>query len=352
MKLKISEIVINEDQPRKYFDEEKLNELASSIKADGLQEPILVRPMKNGKYEIVQGERRYRAHNLAGLDEIEVKIKELNDMDAFHLSIIENIQREQLTPIEEAHAFMKYVEMGYTHEQIAEKVSKSRTYVTSRLRLLKLVPFIQDWIVKGILSDGHAKQILKMESIINRFWNNNRSTYDSPFEELQYKFHHEYWYHEAKRKKITVKDVEVWADNWRYGLIKAIVNHYKGLSEYVIADSKGLPITSELQCAIYNMDISMVNEEDVIFANKFEQEYFKESFNETFRPWMIDRFWDELKQELFSGNKKIEWNNPRNINELVEVSKGIKEQNQYNWSLVEATKSILSHKNKLETALN
>lgn len=176
MKIKLTEMVINYNQPRKYFDEEKLNELALSIVADELQEPILVRPMEGGKYEIVQGERRYRAHQLAGLNEIEVKIKELNDENAFHLSVIENIQREQLTPIEEAHAFMKYVEMGYTHEQIAEKVSKSRTYVTSRLRLLKLVPYIHDWIAKGILSDGHAKQILKMESIVNRFWENYRTT--------------------------------------------------------------------------------------------------------------------------------------------------------------------------------
>src|SRR5690606_776554 len=158
------------------------------------QEPILVRPIKDKQYEIVQGERRFRAHQLNGMEEIEVKIRELNDEDAFHLAVIENIQREQLTPIEEAQAYLKYVEMGYTHEQIAHKVSKSRTHVTTRLRLLKLLPFIQDWIAEGVLSEGHAKQILKMESVINRFWRNVTYFSESPFEKFQRKFHHEYWY--------------------------------------------------------------------------------------------------------------------------------------------------------------
>ncbi|MET3210803.1 UNVERIFIED_CONTAM: ParB/RepB/Spo0J family partition protein [Paenibacillus sp. PvR008] len=134
----MSNIQPNPNQPRKQFDEESLRELADSIVADGLQSPILVRRVGEG-YEIVQGERRYRAHVLAGLSSIRAEIRDLSDTEAFHLAVIENIQREQLTDIEEAHAFQNYVELGYTHEQVAEKVKKSRTYVTSKLRLLKLI---------------------------------------------------------------------------------------------------------------------------------------------------------------------------------------------------------------------
>src|SRR5690606_13026930 len=115
--IQLSEIITNPNQPRKHFDEQAHQELAESIKKDGLQEAILVRP-KGDKFEIVQGERRYRAPKLAGLESIQAKVREVDDEEAFHLAVIENIQREQLSPIEEARAFARYVELGYTHEEI------------------------------------------------------------------------------------------------------------------------------------------------------------------------------------------------------------------------------------------
>src|SRR5690606_12651794 len=203
--IKLTEIVANPNQPRKHFDEQALQEIAEPIKKDGLQEPILVRP-KGDKYEIVQGERRYRAHKLAGLETIQAKVKEVDDEDAFHLAVIENIQREQLTPIEEARAFARYVEMGYTHEEIAKKVSKGRTYVTQRLRLLNLITEIQDMIAKGILSKGHAEVLLASK---NKIANSlevslaTQKTWDS-FEFIQRKFINEF----KEVEKISVKDVE------------------------------------------------------------------------------------------------------------------------------------------------
>lgn len=216
--LKISEIVPNPDQPRKHFDEQSLNELAESIVSDGLQEPILVRP-KDGKYEIVQGERRYRAHLIASLDTVQAKIKEVNDEDAFHLAVIENIQREQLTPIEEARAFQRYIELGYTHENIAKKVSKSRTYVTSRLRLLKLIPEIQDWIAECRISEGHAKQILKLKNELPAAEDNEK-----PFIAAQEQFIFEF----KNSEKISVNDVSDWATTLIKKLIVAIIGVFKG----------------------------------------------------------------------------------------------------------------------------
>lgn len=209
--IKLTEIVANPNQPRKHFDEQALQELADSIKSDGLQEPILVRP-KGDKYEIVQGERRYRAHKLAGLETIQAKVKEVDDEDAFHLAVIENIQREQLTPIEEARAFQKYVEMGYTHEEIAKKVSKSRTYVTSRLRLLNLIPEIQDMIAEGRISEGHAKQLLKLR---NLFPSNNE-----PFKFGQELFVRDF----SSVEKISVKDVQEFSRKIEHSITVSVLN--------------------------------------------------------------------------------------------------------------------------------
>ncbi|MED1599762.1 ParB/RepB/Spo0J family partition protein [Alkalihalophilus marmarensis] len=329
MKLKLEEIITNENQPRKHFNEERLQELANSIKFDGLQEPILVRPFA-GKYEIVQGERRYRAHKIAGISEIEVKVKDLSTEDAFHLSVIENIQREQMTPIEEANAFMKYVEMGFTHEQIAKKVSKNREYITSRLRLLKLVPFIHDWIAKGVISDGHCKQILKMESIYNRLCEGKRTTYKTLFEEFQYKFHDAFWQKEIRGEKITVNEVKGWVENWRYGLIKSTILYYIGSANVVVNYERGMALTAELECQIANLHIRIITEDDIVFANKFELESYKEHFNENLRPWMIDKYWDELKFELFSGNvdKDEKWNAFRDFETVVNEGKEL--GNTYN----------------------
>ncbi|WP_186731319.1 ParB/RepB/Spo0J family partition protein [Rummeliibacillus suwonensis] len=217
-KIKISEIITNPNQPREYFDDKALAELAESIKNDGLMTPIMVRPLGD-KYEIVQGERRYRASKMAGLSEVPVNIREMNDVDAFHLAVIENIQREQLSPIEEAQAFMKYVEMGFTHEQIAQKVSKGRTYITTKLRLLNLSPEIQDWIAEGRLAEGHAKKILTAKNDICRLMEVCRflhGTEDS-FEYIQRLL----MFYFKDKEKISVKDIENYLSKFKYLLIRS-----------------------------------------------------------------------------------------------------------------------------------
>ncbi len=214
--IKLTEIQANPNQPRKHFDEQSLAELAQSIKVEGVMSPIMVRPIGE-KFEIVQGERRFRAAQQAGLTEIPSIIREVDEVEAFHLAVIENIQREQMTPIEEAQAFMKYVEMGFTHEQIAEKVSKSRTYVTTKLRLLNLLPEVQDWIASGRLAEGHAKVLLTMNSKLCSITNVPRFIKgdQSDFDYYQSLFTKEF----KERVKISVKDVEQFVSDMRYKLV-------------------------------------------------------------------------------------------------------------------------------------
>ncbi|MEH6943734.1 ParB/RepB/Spo0J family partition protein [Bacillus sp. JJ722] len=236
-KLEISKIITNPNQPRKHFDEERLQELADSIESDGLKSPILVRPAGDC-YEIVQGERRFRASKLAGLDTISAFIEELTEEDAFHLAVIENIQREQLTPMEEAQAFKKYVELGYTHEAIGKKVSKSRTYVTSRLRLLKLIPEIQDMLATGKLAEGHAKQILKLRNDLPGETENEK-----PFEYAQFLFINDF----KDVDKISVNDVKHWADKVLRGMLISILRVFK---EYQEENPVSLDVCRELNISI------------------------------------------------------------------------------------------------------
>lgn len=205
-KLDLSKINPNRNQPRKNYDENSLKELADSIKNDGLLVPIMVRPQKD-KYEIVQGERRYRASILAGMKKVDVVIRDdISDKEAFHLSVIENIQREQMTPIEEALAFQKYLEMGYKHQEIADKVSKSRSFVTTRLRLLGLLPNVQKMISEGKISEGHAKVLLSARNGIAKVIEvcNFVHQTDDPFEFIQMKFIAEF----KNIEKISVNDVK------------------------------------------------------------------------------------------------------------------------------------------------
>ena len=146
-------------QPRQHFDPEKLQELAESIKStQGLLQPIVVRPLTQGKYEIVAGERRWRAAQLAGLTEVSCIVSPYSDEQALQASIIENINRADLNPIEEASAYQRLIdEFEYLHEEIAASVGKSRTAITNSLRLLKLDPHVQQLLAKGDLSEGHGK---------------------------------------------------------------------------------------------------------------------------------------------------------------------------------------------------
>ena len=161
--LKISQVEPNRGQPRKKFDEETLEELAESIRQHGILQPLLVQKRDN-HYEIVAGERRWRAAKLAGLREIPVLIQEFTDQEAMEIALIENIQREDLNAVEEAQAYRTLMqEFHLTQEEVAEKVGKSRAAVANRLRLLRLPEKIQGWLAAGELSEGHARAILSLE---------------------------------------------------------------------------------------------------------------------------------------------------------------------------------------------
>lgn len=161
--LKISMIEPNREQPRKQFDEDALLELAESIKQFGILQPIIVQK-KDSYYEIIAGERRWRAAKLAGLKEVPVILKEFSNQEAVEISLIENIQRENLNPIEEATAYKRLMnEFHLKQDVIAERVSKSRTAVTNFIRLLKLDDRVQQMVIDEMLSTGHARTLLAIE---------------------------------------------------------------------------------------------------------------------------------------------------------------------------------------------
>ena len=164
MKLKSSEIEPNREQPRKSFDEDGLIELSESIKQFGVLQPILVQK-KDDYYEIIAGERRWRAAKLAGIKEVPVIIKDFTEQEVVEISLIENIQRESLNPIEEAHAYKRLMEEFHLRQdEIAERVSKSRTAVTNSMRLLKLDDRVQQMVVDEMLTTGHVRTLLALEN--------------------------------------------------------------------------------------------------------------------------------------------------------------------------------------------
>lgn len=160
--VKLSKIEPNRSQPRKQFDEDSLLELAESIKQYGILQPLLVSDKKD-YYEIIAGERRWRAAKLAGLKEVPVLIKEFNDQEIVEISLIENIQREDLNPVEEAMAYKRLMEEFHLkQDEIAERVAKSRTAVTNSMRLLKLDEKVQQMLIDEMLSAGHARALLSI----------------------------------------------------------------------------------------------------------------------------------------------------------------------------------------------
>ena len=158
--LRLLDVVPNPDQPRRQFDDEALSELARSVEAYGILQPLLVRPMADGSYQIVAGERRWRAARLAGLTEVPVVIRDLTDRETAQLALIENLQREDLSPMEEAVGYQKLIEQyELTHEQVADVMHKSRAAVTNALRLLKLPAEVAQMVSDGVLTAGHAKAL-------------------------------------------------------------------------------------------------------------------------------------------------------------------------------------------------
>ena len=159
----ITSVSPNPNQPRKSFDPESISELAESIKSQGIIQPLLVEEIVPGKYSIIAGERRFRAANEAGLKKIPVIIKKLSDLERIQMSLIENIQRENLNPIEEATAYQYLMKRsGMTQEEVSEKVGKSRSAIANSIRLLSLNDSIKDDIISGNLTAGHARALLSL----------------------------------------------------------------------------------------------------------------------------------------------------------------------------------------------
>lgn len=157
----IDQIIVNKHQPRHVFNEEKLNELADSIKEHGVVQPILVRSADKGKYELVAGERRWRASRIAGIKKIPAIVKELTEKETSEIALIENIQREDLNPIEEAVAYNTLMEeYGLTQEELSKRVGKSRPFIANTVRLLSLSEPIKEMVFKNSLSAGHARALM------------------------------------------------------------------------------------------------------------------------------------------------------------------------------------------------
>ena len=169
LKLNISQVEPNREQPRKNFDEDELQELAESIKQHGVISPLLV-VKRDGYYEIVAGERRWRAATIAGLKEVPVIVRDLTEQEILEISIIENLQRVDLNPIEEALAYKRLMtEFNLTQDEVAEKVSKSRTAIANSVRLLKLSDDVQQMLIDDMISSGHARALLGIENEEEQF---------------------------------------------------------------------------------------------------------------------------------------------------------------------------------------
>lgn len=154
-------ITISRYQPRRYFDENELNDLATSIREVGILQPLVVRKKDDGSFELIAGERRLRASQLAGLTQVPITIKDFDDQKAFEATLIENIQRSDLNPIEEAKGYQMFIdEFGYVQEDLSRLIGKSRSHIANSLRLLKLPESIQKYVEDGMISAGHARAIL------------------------------------------------------------------------------------------------------------------------------------------------------------------------------------------------
>ena len=163
--LALSQLQAGKYQPRTRMDEGALNELAASIKTQGIMQPVLVRPIDGGRYEIIAGERRFRAAQLAGLDEIPVLVRDVDDQAAAAMALIENIQREDLNPLEEAQGIARLIsDFDFTHEQAASAVGRSRSAVSNLLRLVNLAQPVQTMLMAGDIDMGHARALLSVDN--------------------------------------------------------------------------------------------------------------------------------------------------------------------------------------------
>ncbi|NQG97062.1 ParB/RepB/Spo0J family partition protein [Streptococcus suis] len=165
-----TDIIPNPYQPRQQFDPDKLQELAQSIQMNGIIQPLIVRKSAIHGYELLAGERRLRASKLAGLETVPVIVKDLTDTELLNQAIIENLQRSDLNPIEEAHSYQRLIERGMTHDEIAGQMGKSRPYISNILRLLQLSPASQEAVESGRLSQGHARLLIGLSKKEQQDW--------------------------------------------------------------------------------------------------------------------------------------------------------------------------------------
>ncbi|MGG5463355.1 ParB/RepB/Spo0J family partition protein [Clostridium sp. B9] len=164
IKIEIKEIKANEKQPRKFFDNNKLKELAESIKEHGIIQPLILKKEDKG-YSIIAGERRYRAAKIAQLEEVPALLMDISDEKLLQISLIENIQREDLNPIEEGLAYERLLkEYSLTQEELSQTIGKSRTTITNTMRLLKLDDRVKEYVIEGVISEGHGRAILPLEN--------------------------------------------------------------------------------------------------------------------------------------------------------------------------------------------
>ena len=175
IKVKLDDISPNPNQPRKNFDDEALSSLALSIKSEGIIQPLIVEEVSPGKYQIIEGERRYRAARLASLNEVPAIVRNIGEIAKMEIALIENIQRENLNPIEEAYAYQALItRTGYSQEEIAKRVGKSRSLVANTLRLLGLSDALKDDVISGVISAGHARAILSLKNPADQILLRNR----------------------------------------------------------------------------------------------------------------------------------------------------------------------------------
>ena len=212
VQLDIGHVRPNPNQPRKYFDEEALSGLAESIKSQGIIQPLTVEEIAPGEFSIIAGERRYRAAKIAGLDKVPAIVVSLSEVQRIQMSLIENIQRENLNAIEEASAYQYLIDhSGYTQEMVAQKVGKSRSAIANSLRLLSLSDKMKDDIVSGAMSAGHARAILSLinpadrELLRDKIVHEGLSVRDAEILAESYNKGHKL----IQRKKSTEKDTEV-----------------------------------------------------------------------------------------------------------------------------------------------
>jgi ParB family chromosome partitioning protein len=162
----IDRILPNSHQPRKNFDDDALNELANSIREHGVVQPVVVRPLEDGFFQLIAGERRWRASQRAGLSRVPAVVREAGEHDALELALIENLQREDLNPMEEAQAYERLIsDFGMTQEEVARRVGKNRATIANMLRLLRLPPEVQQWLRENRLTTGHAKALLSLSDL-------------------------------------------------------------------------------------------------------------------------------------------------------------------------------------------